>query len=159
MEARNCYLEFNFPDETTFYDLKVVFEKFKESRDNDAELDDQYWLEAFPEYAVSQFWFLDTDIKPLHATVVRTENSWHFYSLVDLLYKNYEVDFVSLRVLSPNIGILEYDPYSYPYGGTGGFIALLKAFTCIPTIIDDGTGLYKIVFKDNGTYDLKDLDI
>ncbi|WP_300489847.1 hypothetical protein [Flavobacterium sp.] len=159
METPNCYLEFDFPDETTFYDLKTVFDKFKEARDNYSELYDHYWLEAFPEYAISQFWFLDTDIKPLHATVVRTENSWHFYSLVEALYKNYEVDFVGLRKLSPNTGILEYMPYSYPYGGTGGFIALLKSFDCIPTIVDDGTGLYKIVFNTDGTYDFKDFNV
>jgi len=159
METPSCYLEFNFPNDTIFNDLKAVFDKFKDARDNDSELNDQYWLEIFPEYAASQFWFLDTDIKPLNTTVVKTENSWHFYSLVELLYKNYEVDFVGLRVLSPNIGILEYDPYSYPYGGTDGFIAFLKSFTCIPTIVDDGTGLYKVEFNDNGSYSFADLAV
>ncbi len=159
MEAPNCYLEFDFPDETTFYDLKAVFDKFKVSRDTDTERDDQYWLDSFPQYALSRFWFLDTDIKPVYSTAEQSPANWHFYSLVEVLYKDYEIDFVDLRKLRPNTGILEYMPHSYPYGGTGGFIAFLRSFACTPTIVDDGTGLYKIVFNTDGTYDVKDLEV
>ncbi len=157
METTNCYLEFNFPNDIIFSDLKAVFDKFKEARANDLERDDQYWLKTFPDYAIAEFWFLETDIKSLHASVVRTGHRWHFYSLVEALYQNYEVDFVDVRKLSPRTGVLEYEPYSYPYGGTEGFIAFLKSFNCTPTVVDDGTGLYKIEFNNNGSYSLIDL--
>ncbi|MEO4003889.1 hypothetical protein [Flavobacterium sp. CAU 1735] len=159
METPNCYLEFDFPDETTFYDLKTVFDKFKLSRDRNLERDDQYWFDSFPQYALSRFWFLDTDIKPIYPTVEQSNGNWHFYSLVEVLYKDYEIDFVDLRKLGSYKGILEYMPYSYPYGGTGGFIALLKSFACIPTSANDGTGLYKIVFNPDGTYAFTDLNV
>ena len=47
--------------------------------------------------------------------------------------------------------------YSYPYGGVTGLITFLSCFQCIPTQIDDGTGLYRINFMDNGDVSLEDL--
>lgn len=154
MNPQNCYIKFDFSEDVNFNDLKSVFEKLKTSRNNAIQRDDQYWLNSFPEYAVTKYTFLDSDIKPDYKTAEPSDNNWHFYSLIELLYVHYEIESIDIRLLSSNTGVLEYDPYSYPYGGVDGLITLVKSFNCIPQITDDGTGLYQIHFDPSGAYNL-----
>lgn len=154
MNVQNCYIEFDFSEELYFNDLKSVFEKLKMSGYNSIQRDDQYWLDSFPEYAVTKHFFLDSDLKPDYKTAEQSDNNWHFYSLIELLHINYEIEYIDIRLISSNKGLLEYDPYSYPYGGVDGLITLVKSFNCIPKTTDDGTGRYHIHFDDNGAYTL-----
>ena len=84
--------------------------------------------------------------------------TWHFYSLTELLCVNYEIEYADCFKLSESEGQLEYNPYSYPYGGITGLIIFIKAFNCVATLIDDGTSLYAIDFLDNGDFSITDLN-
>lgn len=142
MENQYCYIEFDFTNEGNFKDLKDTFEILRDSKNNSIRRDDRFWLETFPKYSVEKFTFLDLDLKPSFKTAEETELSWHFYSLIELLSINYEIEYIDLKETSHNKGILLYDAYSYPYGGINGLIVFLESFNCNPKIYDDGTGIY-----------------
>jgi|GEM_PF-637353 len=142
MENQYCYIEFDFTNEGNFKDLKNTFEILKDSKNNSIRRDDRFWLETFPKYSVEKFTFLDLDLKPSFKTAEETELSWHFYSLIELLSINYEIEYIDLKETSHNKGILLYDAYSYPYGGINGLIVFLESFDCKPKMYDDGTGIY-----------------
>lgn len=142
MENQYCYIEFDFTNEGNFKDLKDTFEVVKDSKNNSIKRDDRFWLETFPKYSLEKFTFLDSDLKPNFKTAEETELNWHFYSLIELLSINYEIEYIDLKETSHNKGILLYDAYSYPYGGINGLIAFLESFDCNPKIYDDGTGVY-----------------
>lgn len=142
MENQYCYIEFDFTNEGNFEDLKCTFEIIKDSKNNSIKRDDQFWLETFPKYSLEKFTFLDLDLKPNFKTAEETELSWHFYSLIELLSINYEIEYIDLKETSHNKGILLYNAYSYPYGGIDGLIVFLESFNCNPKLYDDGTGIY-----------------
>ncbi|TDX09425.1 hypothetical protein [Flavobacterium sp. S87F.05.LMB.W.Kidney.N] len=142
MENQYCYIEFDFTNEGNFKDLKATFEVIKDSKNNSIERDDKFWIEAFPKYSLEKFTFLDSDLKPNFDTAEETELSWHFYSLIELLSINYEIEYINLKETSHNKGIFLYDAYSYPYGGINGLIVFLESFSCNPKIYDDGAGVY-----------------
>ncbi|SHM14467.1 hypothetical protein [Flavobacterium chilense] len=142
MENQYCYIEFDFTNEGNFKDLKDTFEVLKDSKNNSIRRDDKFWFETFPKYSLEKFTFLDSDLKPNFKTAEETELSWHFYSLIELLSINYEIEYIDLKETSHNKGILLYDAYSYPYGGINGLIVFLESFNCNPKIYDDGIGVY-----------------
>jgi len=155
----NCYIKFCVPDDACFQDLKVAFNAFKSAKNNQEPQSDKFWLNVFPDYALRRFSFLEHDVKPSFKTAdYDNPFTWHFYSLTELLSVNYEIEYADCFKLSENEGQLEYDPYSYPYGGITGLIIFIKAFKCIPTRIDDGTSLYGIDFLDNGDFSITDLN-
>lgn len=154
----NCFVKFNVTDSAQFKDLKNVFEAFKKAKSMCEPQKDIFWLNIFPDYALKHFSFLNSDIKPANHSLVLNEFTWHFYSLIELLSVNYEIEYVDCFKLSDNQGQLEYYPYSYPYGGITGLIVFLKAFNCVPTLINDGTSLYAIDFLNNGDFSITDLN-
>lgn len=154
----NCFVKFDVTNSTQFRDLKRAFEAFKISKNMREPREDIFWLNIFPDYALEHFSFLDSDIKPANHSVVLNEFTWHFYSLTELLSVNYEIEYIDCFKLSDNQGQLEYYPHSYPYGGITGLIVFLKAFNCLPTLINDGTSLYAIDFLDNGDFSITDLN-
>jgi hypothetical protein len=152
-ESQYCYIEFDFTNEENFSALKQTFEILKDSKNNSVERADEFWLATFPEYALVKFKFLDSDLKPDFVTNKETESTWHFYSLIELLSINYEIEYIDLKKTDTTKGILIYDAYSYPYGGIEGLLVFLKSFNCEPRIYDDGTGVYnypqhKVIQKD-----------
>lgn len=142
IENGYCYIEFHFTDEKNFEDLKHTFEIIKDTKNNSIKRDDAFWIKEFPEYALEKFTFLDSDLKPSFHTNNNTQSKWHFYSLIELLSINYEIEYIDLKKTSNNQGILIYDAYSYPYGGADGLINFIESFNCNVKIYDDGTGIY-----------------
>lgn len=158
MKNQNCYVEFKINDYEKFYCLKQVFELFKIAKNNNKPQNDKFWLNNFPKYVLEKFYFLDTDTKPNFETSKITEFNWHFYSFIELLEKNYEIEYVTCEEIDENKGRIEYIPYSYPYGGITGLVTFVNSFDCEPTKIDDGTSLYKIEFLKNGDFNIIDLE-
>lgn len=155
----NCYIKFSIPDDAYFRDMRVAFNAFKKAKNNQEPQSDEFWLNVFPDYALQQFSFLEHDVKPSFKTAdYDSPFIWHFYALTELLSVNYEIEYADCFNLSENEGQLEYEPYSYPYGGITGLIVFIKAFNCIPTLIDDGTSLYSIDFLENGDFTITDLN-
>ena len=158
MESQNCYIEFKISDYEKFNDLKKVFELFKTAKNNQEPKSEKFWLENFPKYVIEKFCFLKTDLQPNFTTTEKTEFSWYFFGLIDLLEKDYEIEYVSCIEIDKETGRLEYDPYSYPYGGITGLVTFVNSFECKPTKIDDGTSLYEIQFLKNGDFSITDLE-
>jgi len=153
----NCFIKFSIPDNNHFNDLKFAVGSFKNKKN--IPQTDAFWLSIFPDYALQHFSFLENDIKPNFKTAdYGRPFTWHFYSLIELLSVNYAIDYTDCFKLSETEGRLEYFPHSYPYGGITGLVVFIKAFNCIPTMIDDGTSLYDINFLDTGDFSITDLN-
>ncbi|TPG37775.1 hypothetical protein [Flavobacterium pectinovorum] len=147
MENQYCYIEFDFTNETNFEDLKDTFKIIKDSKNNSIERDDKFWIETFPKCSLEKFIFSKSDLKPNFETAKETNLSWHFYSLIELLSINYEIEYIDLKKTTNNRGTLIYDAYSYPYGGITGLIVFLESFNCNPKLYDDGTGIYNYAYE------------
>ncbi|WP_428229637.1 hypothetical protein [Flavobacterium sp.] len=117
MEERYCYIEFEFTDNNNFEDLKYIFEIIKDTKNNSIKRDDKFWIEIFPKYALEKFTFSNSDLKPNFNTAQETEINWHFYSFIELLSIHYEIQYIDLKKIKHDNGLLLYDAYSYPYGG------------------------------------------
>jgi hypothetical protein len=158
MQNQNCFIEFDIKNEQNFIDLNHAFERIKEAKNNDKPQPDDYWLRHFPDYVLRQFYFSKNDKNPTFETAALGEFTWPFYALIELLQVNYEIEYMTCSRLSDKQGRLEYRPFNYPYGGISGLVTFVSSFNCKPTIIDDGTSIYRISFKDNGDFSITDLN-
>lgn len=154
----SCFITFDISDNNRYEDLKAVFELIKKAKNTAQPQTDEFWLQNFPDYVLKQFYFLETDCKPAFPTAANSEHTWHFYSLIELLQLNYEIEYLDCHKTSSTQGQLDYDPYSYPYGGITGLVVFINSFGCKPTLIDDGTSLYQIDFLDNSDFSITDLN-
>lgn len=66
---------------------------------------------------------------------------WHFGSMLDAFW-NGEYELVAIQEENGR-HYLTFDPFAYPYGGTGCMVALLECFGHTVTGIEDGTGYRK----------------
>jgi hypothetical protein len=64
---------------------------------------------------------------------------WDFESMIDCLL-NGEYELTACRLLARDMGVLEFSPFSFPYGGTGCMKAFIEAFDCPIIGEDNGTG-------------------
>lgn len=64
---------------------------------------------------------------------------WDFESMIDS-FLNGEYELLSCRLLTSDTGVLEFLPFSFPYGGTGCMQALIEALDFQVIGEDDGTG-------------------
>jgi len=158
MENQNCYIDFEIPSDKNFLDLKNTFELIKEAKNDGRPQPDEFWLKHFPEYSLKQFYFLESDVKPVFKTADKGEFIWHFYSLTSLLQTDYEIEYSDCFKLSDKSGRFVFVPFSYPYGGITGLIGFIASFNCKPISIDDGTSLYQISFLENGDFSIIDLN-
>lgn len=153
------FVEFEFKQDQSFSDLKEIYDLFKLCREQGEIKGDNFWLNKFPDYALRNFYFTDTDLKPNFQTAKNENSVWHFYSLIELFEENYEVEYLECYKLSENKGRITFSSYSYPYGGISGFITLIKSFGCLPTVTDDGTGIYNIKFDTDGNFELAEQNV
>jgi len=155
----NCFIEFDITESKNFDDLKRIFNILRVVNANSEKKSDDFWLNIFPDYSLSNFSFLDIDVKPDFETADYNKPFiWHFYSLIVLLSKDYSINYENCFKLTERKGRLEYLPWEYPYGGITGLIVFIRSFNCIPKLIDDGTSLYAIDFLDNGDFSITDLN-
>ncbi|ESU19495.1 hypothetical protein FEDK69T_31670 [Flavobacterium enshiense DK69] len=157
MNNTNCYIEFDINEINKYNELKHTFELIKQAKNNCEPKNDNFWLDNFPKYSLEKFHFLDDDIKPNFKTSEKGEFTWHFYSLILLLETNYEIEYLGCEMTQRDRGRIEFDPYSYPYGGITGLITFIKSFDCYPAKTDDGTGIYEIDLLKNGDFNLSEI--
>jgi len=138
-QSINEYIEFEIPKMQNFEDMKRVFMLIKEAKETEKPKGDKFWLENFPTYSLQKFYFNENDLKPGFKTAKLSKNVWHFYSLLELMEVNYEIEYLECHLINTKKGKLIYNAYSYPYGGTDGLITFIKSFDCTPTRMDDGT--------------------
>ena len=147
------YIEFDIPKNQNFEDMKHVFKLIKEAKELEKPKGDRFWLENFPNYSLEKFYFTENDIKPNFKTAKLNKNIWHFYSLIELMEVNYEIEYIDCLLIKPNKGKLIFSAYSYPYGGTDGLITFIKSFDCLPTRMDDGTEEINIETEKKSLFD------
>lgn len=151
-----CFVEFSVTDSARFDQLCAAYAALRHDKQSDSWRDDENWLEVFDDEALAQFWWPTLEERAAH--VARWEAapvsqrlhdpslkppSWGFLSMIEA-FKNGEYDLLACRLLEDGHARLEFDPHSYPYGGTGCFHMLIQAFGFRVTGEDDGTGFQTV---------------
>ena len=157
MRDKSFYLEFRIGSQRRFDALHRFFTALKSEKDqiikswdSDAE-QDQYdpasepkWLDFLDDEAVEwfantfdynseegktyqQLWNLTEPEIRLSHPMFRPPGNWDFESMVDSLF-NGEYTLVDLAQESETDGILYYDPWAGPFGGSESLVALIESF-------------------------------
>ncbi|MGH2502535.1 MAG: hypothetical protein ACRDID_08485 [Ktedonobacterales bacterium] len=151
-----CFVEFAVNDDDRFAALSTVFEAIKHDKDSEEFRDDADWLEFLDDAALSHFWWPTAAEYAAHterwqaASVDQrfqdpslTPPSWDFSSLF-MAFADGEYELISCRRTAEDRARLEFDPYAYPYGGTGCMRMLIQAFEFHIVGEDDGTGYHAL---------------
>lgn len=159
MQNNYCYVRFKILKYKNFIDLLNTFNFIKEAKNLDKPQSDGFWLQKFPKYSLEKFYFSNSDLKPNFTTSEINEFTWHFYSLIESLTINLEIEYIDCTRDDENFGTINFDPHSFPYGGVSSIVAFIRSFDCIPTKTDDGTGVYNINLKNNRDFTLADINL
>ena len=157
MEEQKCYIRFDFFDEENFKKLSNVYDLIKSAKNNSLPETDEFWLKVFPDSVLKKFYFSENDIKPDFETKKIDDIVWHFYSLIESLVVNCDLKYLNLYKISDSQAQLDFYPYGYPYGGISAMVVLIKSFDCLPRTTDDGTGIYRIDFMKDGSFEINDV--
>lgn len=151
-----CFIEFKVTDKDRFKTLCRVFDEIKTDKDADFWRNEEEWLAFFDEEARSHFWYPTEEeyndwLRRWYATPVpqrwtdpSLETPWCFDAVFDA-FQNGDYDLIVCRMISSDLARIEFDPYGYPYGGTGCMKALIESFGFVVIGEDDGTGYIKYV--------------
>jgi hypothetical protein len=108
-------------------------------------------FDLFDEQALSHFWWpsnkdweeywqrWNSTPGPQRFTDPALEHPWDFASMVDSLLSG-EYEFLSCQLIEPDIGVLVFGIYSWPYGSSDAIKALVEAFDCNIVGADLGVG-------------------
>ena len=157
LEEQKCYIRFDFFDEENFKKLSNVYDLIKSAKNNSLPETDEFWLKVFPDSVLKKFYFSENDIKPDFETKKIDDIVWHFYSLIESLVVNCDLKYLNLYKISDSQAQLDFYPYGYPYGGISAMVVLIKSFDCLPRTTDDGTGIYRIDFMKDGSFEINDV--
>ena len=150
------YIEFDIKDENKFKDLLRIFNLICESRKLNSDKSDDFWLKSFPDYSLKMYYFSKKDIRPNFETE-GNDDSWHFYSMIEHLTRDLDVEFISCKKVEDNKGRLDFYANGYPYGGISGLTYFLNTFACKATKIDEGGGIYKVKWDNDIELELIDI--
>lgn len=151
---KNEYIEFEIKNENKFKDLKKLFELISESKKNEDYKSDEFWFGQFPDYALEKYCFNDSDLKPKFPTADPNNSSWHFYSMIEHLLENLDVELLTCKKIGNEKGRIEFYAFGYPYGGITGMTMFLKSFGFKATKIDEGGGVYQVNWKNETEFEL-----
>ena len=134
------YVEFEVASEDAYRRLGAVVTALAAAKRNDDFRDDDYWLTFFDDEARSTFWWpsqaeLEEWSRRWQAAPVELRLSdpsfhppaWDFGSMIDA-FRNGDYDLLGCQRPSPWVGRLEFEPFGWPYGGSGCMRALVEAF-------------------------------
>jgi len=151
------YLEFDLDNSNRFDDLNVLLNMISESKKNGDIKTDNYWLDKFPDYALKHFYFAESDLKPKFPTKELDGGTWHFYSMIQHLVENLDVQFLNCKNIGNGKARLEFYACGYPYGGITGLIMFIKSFGFKATEIDEGGGVYQVNWNNETEFELKEM--
>lgn len=60
---KNEYIEFEFKSEDRFNDFLKVFKLISNSKKSEDYISDEFWFGQFPDYALQNYYFSDSDLK------------------------------------------------------------------------------------------------
>lgn len=154
---KNEYIEFEFRDEDKFKDLVRVFRLISDIKKKEENQPDEFWLEEFPDYALEHYYFADTDLKPKFPPADATGGTWHFYTMIEHLVENLDVELLDCKGIGDGKGCLDFYAYAYPYGGITGMTMFLHSFGFNAIRIDEGAGKYNVTWINETDFELKEL--
>lgn len=145
-----CHVEFEPKDEDSLRRMTVLFDMIKTAKESD-ELGDAlpfiayldaperaYFWNPTPEEAAQwhEEWFA-TPLPKRHSPEMVLPQ-WDVESMFDA-FRNGDYAFLAIAEEAGR-HYLTFDPYGYPYGGTGSMVALVECFGHRVVGIEDGTG-------------------
>ncbi|WP_341220259.1 hypothetical protein [Polaribacter atrinae] len=137
------YISFTLSETSKFKECNTIFNIIKDCKKNGTNKTAQFWLKRTPDCVVDYF------------NQSEKNKSWSLISLFQFLIEDLDVTFTGLELDENGIGRLDFEANGYPYGGPSSLITFLRAFGCIATDIDDGSGVYKVSWKSNFIFKLK----
>ena len=154
---KNEYIEFEMNNEDKFNDLTKLLDLISASKKSGDYKSDKYWLDNFPDYTLKYYYFADSDLKPEFETRNADGGTWHFYSMTEHLVENVDIEFLECKNSGNGKARLEFFACGYPYGGITGLTMFLKSFDFKATEIDEGGGIYKVNWKNETEFELKEV--
>lgn len=134
------YVEFEVGSEEGYRRLDAVVTALATAKRTDDFQDDPYWLAFFNEAERSGFWWpTEAELREWSqrwkAAPVDQRLSdpafqppaWDFGSMIDA-FRNGGYELIGCERRSPQVGRLGFEPFGWPYGGTGSMRALIEAF-------------------------------
>lgn len=134
----NCFFEFEVADDNAFERLQKFFYAIKAEKENEVlDADDSKWLDYFDADVLSKFWWptskeLEEYVRLWSETPIEQrltdpelETLWDFESMIDA-FANGEYKLISCEKISEKAARLEFHPFSWPYGGSDVFKALIE---------------------------------
>ncbi len=159
------FLEFDILDPQKFKDFLIVYKQVAEASEEALKFSaernmptDDFWLAAFPKYAIQQFAFDKEELQPSFSTHPREKGRWYFFSLIQHLTCNLEIEFLPCETINEKTGRLNYYVHAFPYGGTGGLIQWLKSFDCITRLNYEGK-TYEILWENELEFIYRELEL
>lgn len=137
------YIEFTLNDTSNFKDCNKIFNILIDCKKNGKKRTAQFWLKRIPDNVVDYF------------NQSEKNKSWSLINLFQFIIEDLDVTFTGLELNENGIGRLDFEANGYPYGGPSSLIIFLRAFGCIATNIDDGSGVYKVNWKSDFVFKLK----
>ncbi|MES2981218.1 MAG: hypothetical protein V4727_02805 [Verrucomicrobiota bacterium] len=133
-------IKFTCPDSERLEAAEKVFTRIQECKSNGEWPDDiDSWKPYFDNRALAHFWwptdaelddwkrrYLAAPVDKRH-TDPSLEHPWDFLSMIDA-FKNGEYELESFESAGAGLGMLTYEPFSHPFGGTGCMRAFIEAF-------------------------------
>ncbi len=149
------FIDFSVTSPERFVVLQRVFTELKRQKDNGDWRTANEMLGVFDEESLRHFYWPTDDERLQRLEDLRTrpiietptEESaglmWDFDSFLDA-FANGEYELLSCDMSDGNKARLNFHALAYPFGGVGCMVALVEAFDCVVTGIDDGTGFVRI---------------
>lgn len=134
------FIEFEIDNNDNFGKFQEMFNDLRDSK-NKGELDceDARWIDYYDDEQIEYFWWPTQEEEKAYwelfnslpfdqvTTDERLKKPWDFESMIDAI-RSGEYDLASCNQTCDNIGRLEFDTWSWPYGGAGALKALIESF-------------------------------
>ncbi len=154
---KNEYIEFEMNNKDKFNDLTKLLDIISTSKKSGDYKTNEYWLDKFPNYTLKHYYFSESDLKPEFKTNELKDGVWHFYSMTQHLVENIDIEFLKCEKIGDGKARLEFYACGYPYGGITGLTLFLKSFDFKAIEIDEGGGIYKVEWKNETEFELKEI--
>jgi hypothetical protein len=132
-------VRFEVTDRERFASLQALFREIKRDKDAETFRDAQSWVAWVPDYAKAQFdWPDDQEREKWAAKRAETPiriappedqigSRWVFDRVFESVEES-EYTLLTCEMVDATHAEIQIDPWSYPYGGVGPFVALVEAF-------------------------------
>lgn len=145
------FIEFTVKSLGRFSGLQRVFAALKRDKAADDWRTNEELLQLFDAESLGHFYWPEKgeriqrlqDLRTRPVVITPTEETlsrmWDFDSLIDA-FVNGEYELLDCELTDSGNARLNFYAHAYPYGGVGCMVALVEAFGCTVTGIEDGTG-------------------